>query len=78
VTDPLEALAAATSGNAKTLRLDSQTGELREGLAADLVVVAGNPLEPPDLFGEEDRFRLVEPVGRECKNTARQEPVQAV
>jgi imidazolonepropionase-like amidohydrolase len=78
VTDPLEALAAATCGNAKILRLDSQMGALRKGLAADLVVVDGNPLEQPDLFGEEDRLRLVELVGRECKNTPPQELVQAV
>jgi imidazolonepropionase-like amidohydrolase len=78
VTDPMEALTAATSGNARILRLDSQTGVLRAGLAADVVVVEGNPMEQPELFGEADKIRLVVLGGRVCKNTLPEPVAQAV
>ncbi len=38
-------LQAATSGNARLLRLDDEIGAIREGLLADIVAVAGNPEE---------------------------------
>ena len=40
---PLAALRAATSGNARMLRLDSQIGRIAPGLQADLVAVEGDP-----------------------------------
>lgn len=40
-----EVLIAATSGNARIFRLDSQVGAVRSGLLADLIAVAGNPTE---------------------------------
>lgn len=42
---PVEALRAATSECARALGLEGVTGELRAGLAADVLVVDGNPLE---------------------------------
>jgi imidazolonepropionase-like amidohydrolase len=42
---PMEAIAAATSQAAELLALSAETGSLRPGLAADLVVVDGNPLQ---------------------------------
>ncbi len=40
----LDALRAATSGNARMLRLEDEVGSVRPGLAADLVAVDGDPL----------------------------------
>jgi imidazolonepropionase-like amidohydrolase len=78
VTSPLEAISAATRTNAHILRLDSETGSLREGLSADLVVVEGNPLEDPELFSEADNIRLVVLRGRLYKNTLSKRLAQAV
>jgi imidazolonepropionase-like amidohydrolase len=78
VTNPLEAITAATSANARILRLDSETGSLREGLSADLVVLEGNPLDDPDLFNEADKIRLVILRGRVYKNTLPDGLAQAV
>jgi imidazolonepropionase-like amidohydrolase len=43
--DNVQALHAITSLSAKMNGLESDRGTLREGLAADLVVVDGNPIE---------------------------------
>jgi imidazolonepropionase-like amidohydrolase len=40
---PLQALTAATSGNAKILHVDNLTGSIRPNLSADLVAVEGDP-----------------------------------
>ena len=40
---PLDVLRAATSGNARMLRLDDVLGAVRSGLVADLVAVEGDP-----------------------------------
>lgn len=42
---PREALAAATLAPARLLGLEGEVGEVREGFAADLVLLDGNPLE---------------------------------
>jgi imidazolonepropionase-like amidohydrolase len=42
---PLEALQAATTRNAELLRLEKEVGQVAQGFQADLVVVAGNPLQ---------------------------------
>jgi imidazolonepropionase-like amidohydrolase len=41
---PVEALRAATSESARALGLEAETGALRPGLAADVLVVEGDPL----------------------------------
>ena len=58
---PLDALRAATSVTARALGLDGETGALRPGLAADLVVVEGNPLRDLTVLS---RPRLVVARGR--------------
>ncbi len=40
---PLAALRSATSGNAKTFRLDDRLGRIAPGMLADLVAVEGDP-----------------------------------
>lgn len=40
---PLDALRAATAGNARFFHLDDRLGQIRPGLLADLVAVAGDP-----------------------------------
>lgn len=42
---PLEAVTAATGGNARMLRRAEEFGTVRPGLSADLVAVAGDPLK---------------------------------
>ncbi|HSG47362.1 MAG TPA: amidohydrolase family protein, partial [Longimicrobiales bacterium] len=45
--DPMEAITSATSLAAEEMGLWDVTGRIAPGLAADLVAVAGNPLEDP-------------------------------
>ena len=40
---PLDALRAATSGNARILEIDGRVGMVREGLLADIIAVRGDP-----------------------------------
>lgn len=42
---PIRTLQAATSDNARILKIDDRTGAIKKGLEADLLVVAGNPGE---------------------------------
>ena len=42
---PMDALVSATSVNARALGIDKETGSIGAGLAADLIVVRGNPLD---------------------------------
>jgi imidazolonepropionase-like amidohydrolase len=44
---PLEAIQAATIRNAELLRLEKEVGQVGQGFQADLLVVAGNPLQDP-------------------------------
>jgi imidazolonepropionase-like amidohydrolase len=39
-----DVLRAATSGNADIFHLEDRVGRLREGLLADIIAVAGDPL----------------------------------
>ena len=57
----LDVLRAATSGNARMLRMDSEIGSIRTGLQADLVAVGGDPSR--DISATRD-VRLVVQAGR--------------
>jgi imidazolonepropionase-like amidohydrolase len=41
---PMQVLKAATSVNAKAFHLDKITGSLKPGLAADIIILSGNPI----------------------------------
>ena len=56
-----DALRAATSGNADLFHLGDQIGRVRAGLLADLIAVAGNPLEEISALRD---VRLVMQSGR--------------
>jgi imidazolonepropionase-like amidohydrolase len=58
---PLEAIRAATSVAAEALGLGSETGRIAPGLAADLLVVAGNPADRIQALGD---VRMVLARGR--------------
>lgn len=55
---PMEAIVAATSRSAEALGLSEQTGSLRPGLAADLLVVDGNPLDDVGVLAPLDGDRI--------------------
>jgi imidazolonepropionase-like amidohydrolase len=62
---PMEAVVAATGLAAEAMGLARETGTIRPGLAADLVVVDGNPLEEIRLLSPLDpRIELVVKGGR--------------
>ena len=66
---PMEAIIAATSQAAAALGLSDVTGALRPGLAADLLIVNGNPLEDIGLLAplDGDRIATVVRDGRVVK-----------
>ena len=58
---PLDVIHSATAAAARALGLERETGRVSPGLAADLLAVAGNPLER---IGALDEVRLVMAQGR--------------
>ena len=58
-----EALSAATAGSARALGLDEHVGTVSVGKLADLLVIDGDPVAPPELLGERDRVWLVLALG---------------
>ena len=48
---PVDALRAATVANARLIGLEKSVGRIRAGMDADLLAVAGNPLERIDDIG---------------------------
>lgn len=56
---PMQAIMAGTSAAARLLGIDDETGTLREGMAADLIAVRGDPLKDPGVLADPDAIRLV-------------------
>ncbi|CAH1654683.1 MULTISPECIES: amidohydrolase family protein [unclassified Chelatococcus] len=54
---PLEAITAATATNAELLDLDA--GRLEKGRLADILIVAGNPLDDLSLLGNPANLRVI-------------------
>ncbi|MGD8564191.1 MAG: amidohydrolase family protein [Desulfarculaceae bacterium] len=61
---PSEALCAATGIAAQVLGLEQEIGLIKEGMAADLVAVSGNPLEQIDLLLSAQAIHMVMQGGR--------------
>jgi len=59
VMKPMEVLLSATRVNAELLRLDHRIGTVEPGKEADLIAVAGNPLDDLRLFQDPERLPLV-------------------
>ena len=72
----MDAIRFSTANAADLMRLDN-TGRIRDGAVADLLVVDGNPLEDIDAVADSARHRLV--IKRGTQVHARTgEPVHAV
>ena len=59
----MDVLLSATRVNAELLRLDGRIGTIAPGKEADLIAVAGNPLDNLRLFQGPDRLHLVMKAG---------------
>ena len=69
---PMQAIMAGTSSAARLLGIDDETGTLREGMAADLIAVRGDPLSEPEVLADPEAIRLVMRQGAiERKEAAR-------
>jgi imidazolonepropionase-like amidohydrolase len=55
----MDAIVAATRTNAALMRLDNELGTLEEGKRADIILVAGDPLEDPGLFADPAKIPIV-------------------
>jgi imidazolonepropionase-like amidohydrolase len=67
---PMEGIVAATTGSAAACGLAGHVGSLVPGMAADLVVVDGDPLADPELLLDERRIWLVVQSGRAVAGAA--------
>ena len=59
VLTPMEVLQSATRVSAELLRLDERIGTVEPGKEADLIALAGNPLDDLRLFQDPVRLHLV-------------------
>ncbi|CAB1082381.1 aryldialkylphosphatase [Olavius algarvensis Delta 1 endosymbiont] len=65
---PMAAIEAGTRVAARVLGLENDLGTVEEGKLADLIVVAGNPLENIDILLESESVRLVMQGGKLVAN----------
>ena len=68
VMSPMESLVSATKTNAELFGMENEIGTVQEGKLADLLVVAGNPLENIAILQEPENLRLIMKGGRMIKN----------
>jgi imidazolonepropionase-like amidohydrolase len=61
---PMAAIEAGTRVSARVLGLENELGTIGEGKIADLILVAGNPLENIDILLEKESIRLVMQGGK--------------
>lgn len=65
---PMQAIVATTQTAAQLLRLDASIGTIEPGKVADLIVVAGNPLDDIRVLQDHDQIVLVMQSGEAVKN----------
>jgi imidazolonepropionase-like amidohydrolase len=68
VMSPMESLVSATRTNAELFGMEDEIGTVQEGKLADLLVVAGNPLEDIAILQKPENLRLIMKGGRMVKN----------
>jgi imidazolonepropionase-like amidohydrolase len=61
---PMEAIVAATRRGAEIMHMAGQIGEVTEGLLADLLLVAGNPLADITILQDADKLIAIMQDGR--------------
>jgi imidazolonepropionase-like amidohydrolase len=59
VMGPMAAIVAATRTNAELFRLEHEIGTIEEGKRADLILVADDPLQRPEVFADPGNIPLV-------------------
>ncbi len=67
VVGPMNAIVSATQTNARLFRMEDRIGSVKEGMEADLIVVAGDPISDIGLLANADNIRLVIKGGQICK-----------
>jgi imidazolonepropionase-like amidohydrolase len=72
VVGPMEAIVSATASSARILRRGHELGTVEAGKLADLIALAGDPLDDPAIFDDPDRVVLVVKGGRVVKDTRSQ------
>lgn len=65
---PMDALVSATRNNAIIMGIENEVGTIQVDRVADIIGVAGNPIEQPDLLSHADNVRLVIQKGRVVKD----------
>jgi imidazolonepropionase-like amidohydrolase len=68
VVGPMNAIVSATQTNARLFRMEDRIGSVKEGMEADLIVVAGDPISDIGLLANADNIRLVVKGGQICKD----------
>ncbi|MCH8282229.1 MAG: amidohydrolase family protein, partial [Chloroflexi bacterium] len=69
VIGPMDAILSATRTNAQLFRMENRIGCVKEGMEADLIAIAGDPLGDIDVLADGDNVRLVIKGGQVYKET---------
>jgi imidazolonepropionase-like amidohydrolase len=59
VMGPKKAILSATRENAKLIFQEDKIGTIEVGKRADMILVAGNPLEKPEAFNDRDNIKMI-------------------
>ncbi len=69
VIGPMNAILSATSTNARLFRMEDRIGRVEEGMEADLIGIAGDPLGDINVLADDGNVRLVVKGGQVVKET---------